>query len=134
MPDVNIANTTGALLVGLIIATWLFGCLCVQTYSYFQTYTTDGAYRKALVSTLFALNAFDLALWANTMYYWLILNFTDISKQGDNNWSLDVYQFSNTFISWACQMFFAWRVWRISQSNYLITGVIIFFSCLQLGK
>ncbi|TDL26584.1 hypothetical protein BD410DRAFT_783651 [Rickenella mellea] len=29
------------------------------------------------------------------MYYWLIQNFADISKQAESNWSLNVYQFTN---------------------------------------
>jgi len=36
----------------------------------------------------------------------------------------------NAFMS---QLFFAWRIWRLSQRNMCLTGIVLTLACLQLG-
>jgi len=54
MPPVlpHFDNTLGALLIGGLVATALWGVTCVQTFAFFMGETKDRAWHKALVAFL----------------------------------------------------------------------------------
>lgn len=43
-------STLGFLLSGVLVATFMFGLVTLQTYTYFRTFPRDGAVLKSLVS------------------------------------------------------------------------------------
>ncbi|KAJ7910499.1 hypothetical protein B0H13DRAFT_1714367 [Mycena leptocephala] len=67
-------NTLGALLVGGLVATALWGVTCVQTFTFFMGGTADRGSQKALVCTLI-LDTFDTVLNCHILYYYLVTNY-----------------------------------------------------------
>jgi hypothetical protein len=47
---VDLSNTIGALEIGSLFATFIFGIVTLQTYTYYTTFGKDPWYYKALVS------------------------------------------------------------------------------------
>lgn len=48
----SLANTFGALEIGVAVAIFLFGVVTVQTYTYFRRFQDDRLYFKALVRSI----------------------------------------------------------------------------------
>ncbi|TDL25235.1 hypothetical protein BD410DRAFT_632307 [Rickenella mellea] len=126
----TLGNTMGALFIGLLVSVLLFGIICLQAYNYYQKYPEDRAYVK--IAFLLVVNAINAALLSEGMYHYLIRNFANFAALGPY-WSTNVYSFLNSFITWMCQLFFAYRVWRVSHGNYFLTGGIICLTCTHLA-
>ncbi|TDL25244.1 hypothetical protein BD410DRAFT_633183 [Rickenella mellea] len=129
----SLGNTMGALFLGLLLSTLLFGIICLQAYHYYQNFPEDRAYVKVFVAFLLALNAANVALFSEGMYHYLIANFGNFKAIMGPYGSLNIYSFLNSFITWMCQLYFAWRVWRVSNGNYFLTGAIICLTCIHFA-
>ncbi|KAF7324970.1 hypothetical protein MKEN_00539400 [Mycena kentingensis (nom. inval.)] len=68
-------DTLGALLVGGLLATALWGVTCVQAASFFLSNSADRKWHKALVGFLWVLDTFDTVLDGHMLYHYLITNF-----------------------------------------------------------
>ncbi|GJJ13350.1 hypothetical protein Clacol_007602 [Clathrus columnatus] len=68
-------NTLGALLIGLIVSTALFGLTTLQTYLYFINYIKDRLSLKFLVASLWILDFIHTILVTHASYHYLIVNF-----------------------------------------------------------
>ncbi|KAJ7474697.1 hypothetical protein FB451DRAFT_274509 [Mycena latifolia] len=71
----HVDNTLGALLVGGLVATALWGVTCVQTFTFFMSDATDRAWHKVLVAFLLVLDTFDTFLNCHILYFYLVTNY-----------------------------------------------------------
>ncbi|KAG1854872.1 hypothetical protein F4604DRAFT_1801446 [Suillus subluteus] len=83
IPHLQLANTFGALFIGVIIAAVLFGVTIVQVFIYFQTHSGTGItfYGRAI------LDALHLALIIHYVYFYLVINYANISALTEIVWS-----------------------------------------------
>ncbi|TDL25234.1 hypothetical protein BD410DRAFT_785104 [Rickenella mellea] len=123
----------GALFLCLLLSTLLFGIICLQAYSYYQKFPEDRVYVKLFVALLLALNLCNVALLSAGMHHYLIENFGNFSALMQPNGLINSSSFLNTFMTSMCQLYFGWRVWRLSNGNYFLTGTIIFLTCTHLA-
>ncbi|TDL16192.1 hypothetical protein BD410DRAFT_645037 [Rickenella mellea] len=128
-----LGNTTGALFICLILSTFLLGMICLQAYDYYQKFPEDRAYVKFFVAFLLVVNAVNVALFMEGIYHYLIVNFGNFGALAEPYSSLNVASLLNTFMTWMCQLYFAWRVWRLSNGNYILTGAIVCLTCTHLA-
>ncbi|TDL22929.1 hypothetical protein BD410DRAFT_183005 [Rickenella mellea] len=133
MPSLTIDNTLGAAFLGLVFATALYGMLTLQTYIYYQHYPTDRPTLKSLIAILWLMNTFHMILLVLTLYHYLIRNFGSYEALAVTTWELNIHVFTNCFIAFLVQLFFALRVWKVSEGNRALTGLIVFFACCALG-
>ncbi|TDL16195.1 hypothetical protein BD410DRAFT_645099 [Rickenella mellea] len=133
MSGPTLGNTTGALFICLILSTFLLGMICLQTHNYYQKFPEDRAHVKCFVAFVLGLNAVNVALFSEGMYHYLIANFGNFEALAEPYTSLNVYSLLNSFITWMCQLYFAWRVWRLSSGNYFLTVAIICLTCMHLA-
>ncbi|KAI0668080.1 hypothetical protein C8Q78DRAFT_1081482 [Trametes maxima] len=106
-------STLGAIYIGLVIGTMLFGLTIHQTYRYFRLYPNDRFYIKALVIIIVALEAFHSALWVTVGYHYLITEALNISGLILGHWSVRMTVMETGFSVFACQCFYACRVYLI---------------------
>ncbi|KAJ3907628.1 hypothetical protein F5879DRAFT_1008214 [Lentinula edodes] len=117
-PEVTIDNTLGALFVGFAMACCIYGILLSQIYTYLANYPLDRPVYKTLETV-------DQALIGQIYYHYGISNFSNPLTliEGAQTWSLQ--QTLGSVVGTIVKISFALRVWRFSQRNFWITGLIM---------
>ncbi|KAJ7445545.1 hypothetical protein B0H11DRAFT_2249436 [Mycena galericulata] len=123
-PGAALDNTMGSMLLGVILSAVLYGISVLQCLFYFTRYDRDPQLLKALVAATVFLDSLHLAFVMHTVYHYLITNYY-------NNHALEVMvsvslEAVPTGVTAALvQSFYAYRVWRMSHHNVLLTGLIL---------
>ncbi|KAK0445944.1 hypothetical protein EV421DRAFT_1902295 [Armillaria borealis] len=87
----SLHDTFGALFVGAIVATMLFGITNVQTLIYYKRYPNDSSLFRYSVALLWVLDALHVALSTHALYYYLIDMYGNLlDALGNNTWSMKV--------------------------------------------
>lgn len=120
----SVDNTMGASLIGVICAAMLYGVSCVQTWYYFNRYSKDVWYIKALVGGVWFFDSVHQMLISHTVYYYVISNYNNPAILTNMVWSILLEVLFNGFIGLLVQMFLTLRVWRLSSQNVLLTAVV----------
>ncbi|KAK0452911.1 uncharacterized protein EV420DRAFT_630545 [Desarmillaria tabescens] len=130
-------NTMGALLVGVLFSTALWGTTCVQTFSYLNRYwRLDTLGFRILVLATFAMDTLHEILICHTIYTYLVSNFANPAQLEIVEWSILVEVVASACVALMVQSFFTYRVWILSHKNlYLILflGSLVgaeFFVCI----
>ncbi|KAK0440504.1 hypothetical protein EV421DRAFT_1815396 [Armillaria borealis] len=115
-------NTMGALLVGVLFSTALWGTTCVQTFSYIDRYwRLDTLGFRMLVLATFAMDTLHEILICHTIYIYLVSNFANPTQLGIIEWSILVEVIASACVAFMVQSFFTYRVWILSHKNiYLV--------------
>ncbi|KAJ7223129.1 hypothetical protein GGX14DRAFT_557703 [Mycena pura] len=114
--------TLGALLVGVLISSTLWGITTVQAYVYATTPNKDPWWTKSLVYIVWVLESLH-TVFAWRYIYRLTVTFYGIpSALGEADWSLTISSTFDGLIGTIVQMFFAYRIRMFSQS-WLITSI-----------
>ncbi|EIM81688.1 uncharacterized protein STEHIDRAFT_161859 [Stereum hirsutum FP-91666 SS1] len=152
--SVDIDDTFGAALIGLLVASVLYGATILQTWIYFSLVSTSDLYRdkllrivhrldrhssksdtrttKALVFSLFFLDTMHLILCIRTIYWYLITNYNNPPALDASVWSMNIQTDFNGLIGLFVELFFARRVWMMS-GNMLLTGVIVILATIHFS-
>lgn len=134
MPNYNTIHTThGALFLGLVLSTILYGVTLLQSFLYYRQYPNDPRVTKSLVFLLWVLDTAHLILCIITVYHYLVSNFNNPEALSQSTWSINVQAACNILIGLLVQCFFALRVWAMSR-NKVVTVVIIIFVCIHFGE
>lgn len=120
----SVDNTMGASLIGVICAAMLYGVSCVQTWYYFNRYSKDVWYIKALVGGVWFFDSVHQMLISHTVYYYVISNYNNPAILTNMVWSILLEVLFNGFIGFLVQMFLTLRVWRLSSQNIPLTAVV----------
>jgi hypothetical protein len=126
-------NTLGALLIGGLAATALWGVTCVQTYTFFMSGSTDRAWHKALVAFLLALDTFDTVLNCHILYFYLVTNYLAPQAIIFPVWSVITHVAATSVSNFIVRSAFARRIYRLSNGNIPGTIWIVSLSLLDLS-
>ncbi|KAF5365650.1 hypothetical protein D9758_003161 [Tetrapyrgos nigripes] len=126
-------NTLGALAVGFVVASMLFGIMSVQSYRYFQLYIKDPVWLKALVAILWILDTVQIVFIGHALYYWCITNYTNPEALADSIWSFNMGIFTTNSIVLIVEFFYAHRVLIVTK-NIWLAGIIGLLSITYWGK
>jgi len=107
-------HTVGALFIGAIVTSALYGLTTLQTYFYFLYYPKDTSGVKALVSVIWILDTLHVALMTHSVYYYLVTNYSNQSAIAVGHWSLFVSIALNVMIAFLVQCFFTKRIFQLS--------------------
>ncbi|KAI0316898.1 hypothetical protein OF83DRAFT_1172450 [Amylostereum chailletii] len=131
--SVSLDNTQGALLIGLVLSTAIFGITCLQVYLYFTEHSAgDGHFLKLFVAFLLALDTLHVALVSLCVYHYTITSFGDFKALGRATWSLNIQVVIGTLMSLLVQCFFARRVYYLSSKRIVVPSLIVILSLGQL--
>jgi len=124
MVETTLANTIGALEIGTLIATFLFGVVAFQTYQYFSNFPEDRLLFKGLVTAIIILELVHTGSAAYEVYRLTIIFYGRESSEEHRYFGLASMTFLGGMITMLCQLFFCARVWKVLPKpwNY-IAGV-----------
>ncbi|XP_006457407.1 hypothetical protein AGABI2DRAFT_196124 [Agaricus bisporus var. bisporus H97] len=133
--NVPLDNTFGAMLIGVVVSAVLHGVCLLQAFYYFQRYKKDPFFMKALVVILCTFDAFHLCMVTHTVYHYNITGFNDDSALKRIVFSVVIEALPTGLNGAFVQTFYTYRVWRLSNRNYFLTGLILvlIFCCAGCG-
>lgn len=118
-------NTFGAALIGVLVASMLYGVSCSQVFYYFNNYSKkDGPLTKAVVIATLTSDSIHQALICHTIYSYLVKSYTRPQQLGEIVWSLIVEVIFNGITALIVQTFFAVRIWKFSHRNVPIAAAL----------
>ncbi|KAF8142604.1 hypothetical protein K438DRAFT_1994771 [Mycena galopus ATCC 62051] len=117
-------SSDGALLIGVLVSTFFQGVLSVQAYIYYENFPEDPLSLKALVGFVWTLDFVHLVLICQAMYNYLVTNRGNVAALGLTTIQLDLHLVFLSVATITCQAYFLHRVWRFSNRNRLLTGVL----------
>ncbi|KAJ3745854.1 hypothetical protein DFH05DRAFT_1524130 [Lentinula detonsa] len=125
VPDLN--DTYGAMLIGVLFATFLQGILTLQTVTYYNSYPRDPVSTKLIVATVWCFDTIHLVLIAQSVYHYLVNNWGFSPALTVSTWELDL---NLTFIGLSSfdnptPFFKLSRIWVFSRKNILLVGFLI---------
>ncbi|TFL03984.1 hypothetical protein BDV98DRAFT_581032 [Pterulicium gracile] len=112
-----IADTYGVFLVGIVIAVFLYGITCLQTYFYYISFPRDRASMKYLVVLVLVLDTAHILAVCHTLFHYLITCFGKPERLDETIWSTFSFQASialNVTTAFIVQSFFTERIYRLS--------------------
>jgi len=118
-------NSLGALLVGLIVSTTLFGLTSLQTYLYFVNYTKDRAAFKWLVGLLWMLDFVHTLFISHSAYYFLVQQYGNPQALKEGVWSIIMEVAVTTVMTVLVHGFLANRIYRLSHGNWILTSCVV---------
>ncbi|KAJ7764863.1 hypothetical protein B0H16DRAFT_1525989 [Mycena metata] len=122
----------GALEIGVLMSSTLWGVTTVQTYLYFTTPNKDPLWTKVAVWTVWILESF------HTVFAWIYIYRLTVTFYGvpeiitAQQWSLSASSLFDGIIGAIVQMYFAHRV-RLFSNSWIIPSVACIGSMLQLA-
>ncbi|KAG1803011.1 hypothetical protein EV424DRAFT_376106 [Suillus variegatus] len=126
LPQINLGNTFGALLIGVVLSAVLFGVTNVQTFIYFQTHKDTGVtFFKLIVIWLWILDALHLALVVHCVYYYLVTNYANFNALTEIVWSLKLQLIVDVLIVPTVHLSYVYRIWIVSKGRSRVLPVII---------
>ncbi|KAF9472515.1 hypothetical protein BDN70DRAFT_925653 [Pholiota conissans] len=130
-----IDNTLGAVFIGFAVACAVYGILVSQVFHYFRNYPGDKSSFKYLVVLLVVLETTDQCFIGHLVYYYGISNYLDptVFAKGEMTWSLILQLTVGAVVGTIVKVYFGFRVWRFSDRNIWITGLIMILAFGQLG-
>ncbi|KIM86576.1 hypothetical protein PILCRDRAFT_308571 [Piloderma croceum F 1598] len=128
--DLN--NTLGALLIGALLATALWGITCAQAFVFFQYKGDDPLRTKLLVAFLWCLDTFNTALNFHILYHYLVTNFMNPLAVASPVWTLVLHVAITSITDCFIRGLFARRVYRLSHGNSILTAGIVAITLVDL--
>ncbi|KAJ8701468.1 hypothetical protein PTI98_000243 [Pleurotus ostreatus] len=127
----SIPNFTGPLALGYMFGCGLFGMLIVQMSVYVSHFPKDNCWIKLLVWIVFVCEAVftlftTIAAWNNFGKNW-----GDVETLLTIDWSWDPLPILNALVASMVQIFFAWRIYRLSNKIWISIPIVL-VSLLQL--
>ncbi|EIN09219.1 hypothetical protein PUNSTDRAFT_68019 [Punctularia strigosozonata HHB-11173 SS5] len=116
MAPLSLDTSVGALEIGILISTVLFGVMTTQTYVYLASdhFKRDKAYIKILVGFVWLVEALHTALSWSYLYGATITRFGKVLELLIVPWDLASCVLLSGVVGCAVQLFFAWRIYVVS--------------------
>ncbi|TFK75537.1 hypothetical protein BDN72DRAFT_831801, partial [Pluteus cervinus] len=120
----TIDETYGAMLIGLLIATFLQGLLTVQMYHYYCNFQGDIRINKILVATVWTLDLIHLIFIAHATWYFIVANWGNPAVLSTSTVLLNLHLPLVGIITLLCQCYFLHRVWILTDGNIPIVAFL----------
>ncbi|KAJ7347621.1 hypothetical protein DFH08DRAFT_868344 [Mycena albidolilacea] len=117
-------SSNGPMLIGVLVSTFFQGVLSVQAYIYYENFPEDPLSLKALVAFVWTLDFVHLVLISHAMYYYLVTNWGNVAALGLTTIEFDLHLVFLSVATFTCQAYFLHRVWRFTNRNKLLTGIL----------
>ncbi|KAG2060554.1 hypothetical protein BDR06DRAFT_926334 [Suillus hirtellus] len=125
-PQINIGKTFGALFIGVTIAAVLFGLSNVQAFIYFLTHAGTGiTFYKLAVIWFWILDALHLMLIGHCIYYYLVINYANVSALTEIVWSFKLQIIIEFVIVYGVHLMYVYRIWIFSKDRSRTLPIIV---------
>jgi len=131
----GIENTLGAAFVGFAFSCVVYGIMTVQVYTYFRRYPNDRRIYKFLAAGLWIFETVDQCFIGHVNYYYSIENYLNPAALTLDKpvWTLILQLIISSVTGAVVKSAFAIRVWRFSNYNFLIAGILLLLTIVQLS-
>ncbi|KAL4250847.1 hypothetical protein ABKN59_006058 [Abortiporus biennis] len=119
----DVGNMLGLLLIACMISAMLYGGACVQIWQYFNDYKEDKCRMKIMILVILLLDTASQALFIYTLWSYFVVHFGDLYGLKHLHPSLMVQLSLNGVSVLVSQIFFAVRIWGLSQ-NLRLTAIV----------
>ncbi|KZT66783.1 hypothetical protein DAEQUDRAFT_440676 [Daedalea quercina L-15889] len=124
----------GAMFIGIVLSTVLYGVTCMQTYLYYTQYCkNDGIKLKLFVALVITLDSLHVALISTSYYYYTVTNYGDYITLERITWSLVVQISVGSLVGLLVQIFFAMRLYILGKRRLAFPAIICFLGVVELG-
>jgi len=125
LPDPSLDPTLGAMLIGVLFATFFQGVLSVQAYAYYENFPEDSWKLKSLVGGVWFADLLHLVLISQATYHYLVTNWGNVDALGVSVWTFDTHLVLLGVATVMCQSFFLRRIWLFSHKNIPLVALLI---------
>ncbi|KAJ6536998.1 hypothetical protein B0H19DRAFT_1270680 [Mycena capillaripes] len=122
---VTLDNTLGAVFVGVVISSILFGVSTLQVYWYYHYYPHDSRLHKVSVGVLWALDATHLALTVFASYHYGVRGFGHPEVLAVVIWPIKLLTAINVVIILMVHSLYAYRVWLLGGYHHGVLGYLV---------
>ncbi|KAJ7491270.1 hypothetical protein FB451DRAFT_636638 [Mycena latifolia] len=126
MNHVDVRSTVGATVAGCMLAVGLSAVLGFQTFLYFQIFPADVLRYKLLVSWIWLMDAAHTVLICSVVWQYTIVNFGQPEGVGQIFPPLSVAVAVTAITTLSVNLFYGWRIHKLSKHNWWLTAPIIF--------
>lgn len=138
MTALNLNDTMGCTLIGVLFATLFYGFSCAQTMFYFYTYRKDKLRLKILVAFLWLLGTARAIVDAAYIWYFLVLNHATLEglEKNPTQYGITEYLFAALMIV-IVQLFYVHSIWIFLEGKWFrmpVTLTIVFLSLFSFGN
>ncbi|KAF8274289.1 hypothetical protein EI94DRAFT_847837 [Lactarius quietus] len=131
---IPVDKTLGALFIGAILSSIIYGITLLQVYSYYNNHCSRDRWPlKSFVAFLALVDLVSVVLTGHSTYYIGVTNFGDYSVFLDLPWSISATVFSSTIIKVFVEHFYAYRIYLLSGRSPYIPAVISASSLTAFG-
>ncbi|KAG2758280.1 hypothetical protein P692DRAFT_201780179 [Suillus brevipes Sb2] len=122
---IDLGSTYGALFIGCMFASLLFGLTSIQAYVYFRTHTGRWTkFYRFIVLLLWTLDAVHLALTIHCVYYYLVTNFANFEALVTIVWSFKLQIVVNVVTVHVIHLLYSHRIWIVGRDRSKIFRII----------
>lgn len=126
IPHLQLTNTFGAMFIGVILAAILLGVTNVQAFIYFQTHSGTGiTLYKLVVICLWILDALHLALIVHCVYFYLVINYANISALTEVVWSGTLQSAVGALGTFVVHLLYVYRIWTVSKGRSKVLAITV---------
>ncbi|KIK54088.1 hypothetical protein GYMLUDRAFT_920070 [Collybiopsis luxurians FD-317 M1] len=128
MVVIDIGETFGGMMVGLLLASLMCGIASVQAFIFFRTKQSDPLLHKITVGLLWLLDVIQLCFVFDATYYYVITLEDNILPPFV--WSLKIQIFMQTLIMGLTKLLYTLRIWQLRQyiSKWIPFGLLVFLT------
>jgi len=116
----------GPMFIGTVLNIVLYGIMITQTFIYFSNYKGDRLWMKIFVGLLFLADTLNSVFDLIYLYDSLIIHFTDVAYLQRANWVFATDPAMTGIIAGSVQLFFAWRVKKLTRNIWMTAFIVIF--------
>ncbi|KAH9005783.1 hypothetical protein EDB86DRAFT_1136207 [Lactarius hatsudake] len=122
---VPVDNTLGALFIGTILSSIIYGVTWLQVYSYFNSHSSRDRWPlKSFVAFLMLIDSINVVFIIQINYHASITNFGDYQSFLLVPWSFPAMTLSSYILEVSVEHFYAYRIYRLSRgSPYLPVAI-----------
>ncbi|KAI8976296.1 hypothetical protein BD414DRAFT_524569 [Trametes punicea] len=126
---VHLDDTLGAAFLGHFVTSILYGITTLQAFIYYRHNQTDGLMlRRSRCGLRRILDGLHAGLITGAIYWYCITNFTNLQAVQRPIWPIPTMIIISNISNSIVRCIFGYRLWRLSDRNWLFPSVIAFLS------
>ncbi|KAI9453082.1 hypothetical protein BJY52DRAFT_865519 [Lactarius psammicola] len=133
---IPVHNTLGALFIGTILSSVLYGVTWLQVYYYYNSHCSRDRWPlKSFVAFLMLLDTVNLVFVIHEPYNVAITNFGDYLSDAFQqlSWGQSAIALSTIVLDFSVQNFYAYRIYRLGRGSPYLPVAISVVSLAELG-
>ncbi|KAJ7445909.1 hypothetical protein FB451DRAFT_1568017 [Mycena latifolia] len=131
---IPLGSLLGPWFIGIVLSSIVFGVTCLQVYLYYTKFCSrDPVFMKLFVAVLMVLDIVHLVFITASYYVTSVTNFGDYLAISAAPWTLQAQIGVGVLLSTLVQMFYASRIWALSNKSLYMPLTIAVCSLAQLS-